>query len=312
MKNSASKIELKPYDELFRTDESRNEQEHEKSLQIPISEIDGFPDHPFKVKNDDSMLELVESIKSQGVLTPAIVRKKEDGRYELISGHRRKMACELAGLTTIPVIVREMDKDVATIIMVDSNMQREAISPSEKAFAYKMRLEAMKRQAGRPSKENSGPMGPNLIGARSNEELSDKIGESTTQIKRFIRLTELIPQLMQMVDDKIFGFQPAVEISYLPKGEQEMLLETIQSEERTPSLEQAKRMKQLSQNGRLNIDVIFTILTEEKPNQKEKLTLKDERFNKYFPKSYTSQQKEDLLARLLENWWQRQRQEHER
>ena len=308
MKSSAAKIELRAYDDLFETDESRKEQQHEKTLDVPLAEIDSFPDHPFKVQTDESMLELAESIKTQGVLTPAIVRQKEDGRYELVSGHRRKLASELAGLSTMPVIVREMDKEAATIIMVDSNMQREKILPSEKAFAYKMRLEAMKRQ-GERTDLTSVLLAQKFEGKTSRQVLGDKVGESQDQIRRFIRLTELVPEILQMTDEKQIAFQPAVEISYLTKEEQKMLYDTMDCEESTPSLSQAQRMKKLSSDGRLSEDVIFSIMTEEKPNQKEKLTLKDGRFNKYFPKTYTAQQKEELLAKLLENWWQKQRQQ---
>lgn len=301
--NSAAKIDMGTLDDLFKPNNLSTLQTKTDSMEIPLSQIDSFPDHPFKVLNDDAMTELVQSIKERGLITPAIVRKKDDGRYELISGHRRKMACELAGLNSMAVIVKDLDKETATITMVDSNMQRESILPSEKAYAYKMRLEAMNRQGERTDLTLC-PTGTKLYSA---DEISKNSGESTRQIFRYIRLTELLPELLQMADDKTFGFQPAVEISYLTKEEQTALLETIGSEERTPSLSQAQRMKQLSADGRLNIDVIFSIMTEEKPNQKEKLTLKDERFNKYFPNSYTIQQKEDLLARLLENWWQRQR-----
>lgn len=301
--NSASKIDMGTLDDLFKPNNLSALQTKTDSMEVPLTQIDSFPDHPFKVLNDDAMTELVQSIKERGLITPAIVRKKDDGRYELISGHRRKMACELAGLNSMAVIVKDLDKETATITMVDSNMQRESILPSEKAYAYKMRLEAMNRQ-GERSDLTSRPLGEKLL---SVDQLGKVANESSRQIHRYIRLTELLPELLQMVDDRTFGFQPAVEISYLKKEEQNALLETIGSEERTPSLSQAQRMKQLSADGRLNIDVIFSIMTEEKPNQKEKLTLKDERFNKYFPNSYTIQQKEDLLARLLENWWQRQR-----
>jgi ParB family chromosome partitioning protein len=254
------------------------------------------------------MQEMVESIKNRGVLTPAIVRKKEDGRYELISGHRRKKACELAGIDKLPVLVKEMSNDEATIFMVDSNLQRDIILPSEKAFSYKMRLEAMKRQ-GERTDLTSRPLGEKLY---SVDELSKGVSDSGRQIHRYIRLTELIPEVLQMTDDKRIAFQPAVMISYLPKEQQQMLHKTMDTEDCTPSLAQTQRMKKLSDDGRLNEDVIFTILTEEKPNQKEKLTLNDERFDKYFPKSYTTQQKEELLAKLLENWWQKQRQQQER
>lgn len=308
MKSSASKIELKAYDDLFQTDESRADLKREKVIDIQISEIDDFPDHPFKVRIDEAMQDMVESIKKVGILTPATVRQKEDGRYELLSGHRRKKACELAGIDKLPVLVKEMSKDEAIIFMVDSNLQREELLPSEKAFSYKMRLEAMKRQGERTDLTCS-PLANKLQGLKSAEMLGNKVGESKDQVYRFIRLTELIPEILQMADERRIAFQPAVEVSYLTNEEQKMLYDTMDCEESTPSLSQAQRMKKLSADGRLNEDVIFSILTEEKPNQKEKLTLKDERFNKYFPKTYTAQQKEELLAKLLENWWQKQRQQ---
>jgi ParB family chromosome partitioning protein len=306
VKSSAAKIDLRPVDELFLNDEGRADLTREKIIEIPLSEIDDFPNHPFKVRIDEAMQEMAQSIQKLGVLTPATVRQKEDGRYELLSGHRRKKACELAGVPTLKSIVKEMSRDDAIIFMVDSNLQRDELLPSEKAFSYKMRLEAMKRKAGRPSKENVSPLGTNL---RSDEQLAEKVGESRNQIQRFIRLTELIPEVLQMTDEKQIAFQPAVEVSYLTKEEQQMLYNTMDCEESTPSLLQAQRMKKLSADGRLSEDVIFSIMTEEKPNQKEKLTLKDERFNKYFPKTYTAQQKEELLAKLLENWWQKQQQQ---
>jgi ParB family transcriptional regulator, chromosome partitioning protein len=305
MKSSASKIELKAYDDIFETDESREELNREKVLEIPLTEIDGFPDHPFKVRMDESMNDMVESIKKVGVLTPAIVRQKDDGRYELLSGHRRKKACELAGIDNLPVLVKNLNRDEAIILMVDSNLQREELLPSEKAFSYKMRLDAMKRQ-GQRTDLTSSPLGTKL---RSDDILAEKVGESRNQVQRFIRLTELVPDILEMVDEKCIAFQPAVEISYLPKNEQELLHATMDSEDCTPSLSQAQRLKKLSMDGRLSEDVIFTIMTEEKPNQKEKLTLKDERFGKYFPKSFTAQQKEELLVKLLETWWQKQRQQ---
>jgi ParB family chromosome partitioning protein len=303
---SVLKVEMDGLDELFKRNKLELLEPKNAAVQIPISEIDNFPNHPFKVKNDEAMQELVQSIKEHGLIMPAIVRRKEDGRYELISGHRRKMACEIAGLEKMSVIIRELDKDAAIITMVDSNMQRESILPSEKGFAYKMRLEAMKRQAGRPEKNNSSPMGINFQGKQSLDILSEKVGDSRNQIHRYIRLTELIPELIEMVDEKTLGFQSAVELSYISEQQQFDLLETIESEDRTPSLSQAQRMKQLSADGRLSMDVIFAIMTEEKPNEKEKITLKDDRFNRYFPKEYTTKQKEDLLARLLENWYTEQ------
>ena len=310
-KSNLRNLSLTSVDDLFETDESRKELNREKVIEIPLTEIDDFPDHPFKVRIDAAMQEMVESIKNRGVLTPAIVRKKEDGRYELISGHRRKKACELADIDKLPVLVKEMSNDEATIFMVDSNLQRDIILPSEKAFSYKMRLEAMKRQ-GERSDLTSTPVGEKLQGKLSVDIVGEKSGDSREQVRRYIRLTELIPEVLQMTDEKRIAFQPAVMISYLPKEQQQMLHKTMDTEDCTPSLAQTQRMKKLSDDGRLNEDVIFTILTEEKPNQKEKLTLNDERFDKYFPKSYTTQQKEELLAKLLESWWQKQRQQQER
>jgi len=279
-------IKLTSVDELFSTEESRADSQREKVLDIPLSEISDFPYHPFKVKADEAMLEMAESVKQYGVLVPGLVRPKPDGGYEMIAGHRRKKASELAGKETMPCIVRELDDDEATIIMVDSNLQRESILPSEKAFAYKMKLEAMKRQAGRPSKENSTQVGQDLRGKYSVEILGEQVGESRNQIQRYIRLTELIPPILEMVDEKQIAFNPAVEISYLAEKEQQDLYNTMQSEDCTPSLAQAQRMKKLSQDGRLNVDVIFSILTEEKPNQKEKFQIRRERIDRFFPWSW--------------------------
>jgi ParB family chromosome partitioning protein len=281
-------------------------------MDIPLSEISDFPGHPFKVKADEAMLEMADSVKQYGVLVPGLVRPKADGGYEMVAGHRRKKASELAGMETMPCIVRELDDDQATIIMVDSNLQRENIAPSEKAFAYKMKLEAMKRQAGRPSKENSTQVGQDLRGKYSVEILGEQVGESRNQIQRYIRLTELSPSILEMVDDKRIAFNPAVELSYLSEEEQQALYETMQSEDCTPSLAQAQRMKKLSQDGRLNVDVIFSILTEEKPNQKEKMTIQRERIDRFFPRDFTEKQKEDLIVQLLESWYKKRQREQER
>ena len=264
-----TKIELTAYDDLFQTDESREEEKLSKIRDIPISEIDEFPDHPFKVLMDEDMEQLVESIKRNGVMTPATVRLKEDGRYELISGHRRKKACELAGLETLKCEVKELTRDEAIIVMVESNLQRSVILPSEKAFAYKMRLEAMNRQAGRPSKDNLTPMVSDLDTTRTNEKLGKEVGESREQIRRYIRLTELIPEILEMVDDKKISMRPAVELSYLPKEEQEILYDTMESEACTPSHAQAIKIRKFSAEGRLNEDVLLSIMSEEKPNQVE-------------------------------------------
>lgn len=312
-KNSArDSIKLTSVDELFSTEESRADSQREKVLDIPLSEISDFPNHPFKVKADEAMLEMADSVKQYGVLVPALVRPKPDGGYEMVAGHRRKKASELAGKETMPCIVRELDDDEATIIMVDSNLQRESILPSEKAFAYKMKLEAMKRQAGRPSKENLCQVGTNLIGTRSDVQLANNTDESARQIQRYIRLTELIPPILEMVDEKRIAFNPAVEISYLAEKEQQDLYNTMQSEDCTPSLAQAQRMKKLSQDGRLNVDVIFSILTEEKPNQKEKFQIRRERIDRFFPKNFTEKQKEDLIVHLLESWYKKRQREQER
>jgi len=305
-------IKLTSVDELFSTEESRADSQREKVLDIPLSEISDFPNHPFKVKADEAMLEMADSVKQYGVLVPGLVRLKPDGGYEMVAGHRRKKASELAGKETMPCIVRELDDDAATIIMVDSNLQRESILASEKAFAYKMKLEAMKRQAGRPSKENSTQVGQDLKGKYSVEILGEQVGESRNQIQRYIRLTELTPSLLEMVDEKQIAFNPAVELSYLTEKEQQALYNTMQSEDCTPSLAQAQRIKKLSQDGRLSVDVIFSILTEEKPNQKEKLNIQRERIDRFFPKNFTEKQKEDLIVQLLESWYKKRQREQER
>ena len=295
-----TKIELTAYDDLFQTDESREEAKLSKIRDIPISEIDEFPDHPFKVLMDEDMEQLVESIKRNGVMTPATVRLKEDGRYELISGHRRKKACELAGLETLKCEVKELTRDEAIIVMVESNLQRSVILPSEKAFAYKMRLEAMKRQAGRPPKENASPLATNLSKGRSDEELGELVGESKDQIRRYIRLTELVPEILQMVDERQIAFRPAVEISYLTEEQQYTLLEAMEYNDATPSLAQAIKMKKYNQDGILTSDVIQSIMEEEKPNQKEKPAFRDERITKLIPKTVPRGQETDFVVKALE------------
>ena len=299
-RNKSTEIELTAYDDLFQTDESREEAKLSKIRDIPISEIDEFPDHPFKVLIDEDMEQLVESIKRNGVMTPATVRLKEDGRYELISGHRRRKACELAGLETLKCEVKDLSRDEAIIIMVESNLQRSTILPSEKAFAYKMRLEAMKRQAGRPTKDNYSPMGNNLEFATSSDELAEKVGESKNQIFRFIRLTELVPEILQMVDDRQIAFRPAVEISYLTEEQQYTLLEAMSYNDATPSLAQAIKMKKFMQDGKLTNEVIQSIMEEEKPNQKEKPAFRDERITKLIPKSVPRGQESDFVVKALE------------
>ncbi len=299
-RNRESKIELTAYDDLFETDESRAEANLSRIREIPISEIDEFPDHPFKVLMNEDMEQLVESVSRSGVMTPATVRQKEDGRYELISGHRRKKACELAGLETLKCEVKELTHDEAIIVMVESNLQRSVILPSEKAFAYKMRLEAMKRQAGRPPKENASPLATNLSKGRSDEELGELVGESKDQIRRFIRLTELVPEILQMVDERQIAFRPAVEISYLSEEQQYTLLEAMGYNDATPSLAQAIKMKKFMQEGKLTDGVIQSIMQEEKPNQKEKPAFKDERITKLIPKSIPRGQETDFVIKALE------------
>ena len=299
-RSRGNKIELTAYDDLFETDESRAEAALSKIREIPISEIDEFPDHPFKVLMDEDMEQLVESIKRNGVMTPATVRLKEDGRYELISGHRRKKACELAGLETLKCEVKELTRDEAIIIMVESNLQRSTILPSEKAFAYKMRLEAMKRQAGRPTKDNYSPVGNNLEFATSSDELAEKVGESKNQIFRYIRLTELVPEILQMVDERQIAFRPAVEISYLSEEQQYTLLEAMEYNDATPSLAQAIKMKKFMQDGKLTDEVIQSIIQEEKPNQREKPAFRDERITKLIPKTVPKGQETDFVVKALE------------
>ena len=299
-KGKERKIELTAYDDLFQTDESREEAKQSRIQDIPLSEIDEFPDHPFKVLDDDDMAQLVESIQRNGVMTPAMVRRKEDGRYELISGHRRCRACALAGLTTLKCEVRELTRDEAVIIMVESNLQRSVILPSEKAFAYKMRLEAMKRQAGRPPKENASPVATNFSKGRSDEELGELVGESKDQVRRYIRLTELVPEILQMVDEYRIAFRPAVELSYLTDEQQYSLLNAMSYYDATPSLSQATKMKKFSQEGKLSEDVISSIMQEEKPNQRQKPAFSDERINKLIPPSVPKGGENDYVVKALE------------
>ena len=291
-----TKIELTAYDDLFQTDESREEAKLSKIRDIPISEIDEFPDHPFKVLMDGDMEQLVESIKRNGVMTPATVRLKEDGRDELISGHRRKKACELAGLETLKCEVKDLTRDEAIIVMVESNLQRSVILPSEKAFAYKMRLEAMNRQGQRLDLTST----PMVSKSRSNEALADKVGESREQIRRFIRLTELVPEILQMVDERQIAFRPAVEVSYLTEEQQYTLLEAMEYNDATPSLAQAIKMKKYNQDGKLTSEVIQSIMEERKPNQKEKPAFRDERITKLIPKTVPRGQETDFVVKALE------------
>lgn len=281
----------------------------EQVREIPLSELHPFKNHPFKVKDDDVMLETADSIRQYGVLVPAIARPREDGGYELVSGHRRRRACELAEKDTMPVIVRPMDDDAATIIMVDSNLQREGLLPSERAFAYKMKLEAMKRQAGRPSKKNVSQVGTQK---RSDQLMAEQIGESRNQIQRFIRLTELIPPLLDMVDEKKIALNPAYELSFLTKEEQAMLVETMDYEQATPSLSQAQRMKKLSQIGKLTEDSMLAIMSEEKKSDLDKVTFTSDTLRKYFPKSYTPKRMEETIIKLLEQWQRKRQQQQNR
>ena len=304
MASNVRNMKLTSVDDLFSTEESRAEAEKEHVQEIPITEIDGFPEHPFHVDVDDAMREMVESIKQFGVLSPAVARQKEDGRYELISGHRRKKACELAGIEKMPVIVRNMDRDEAIIFMVDSNLQRERLLPSEKAFSYKMKLDAMKRKQGERTDLTSAPMVQKLT---SRELLAEKSGDSHEQVRRYIRLTELTPDLLKMVDEGKIAFRPAVELSYLSKEEQTSLLMTMESEVCTPSLAQAIKIKKFSQEGRLNDDVILSILSEEKPNQKEVYKLPKERLDKYFPKGTPPEKIEEIIFKALELYRKRER-----
>ena len=294
---------LTGYDELFMTDEERKEYKLPRIYDIPLELIDDFPGHPFQVRMDEDMQQLVESVKERGVLTPITLRQKEDGRYEIVSGHRRKKACELAGFETVRAEVRDMTRDEAIIFMVESNFQRSQILPSEKAFSYKMRLEAMKRQ-GQRSDLTSGPVGPKLSGTRSNEELAKETSDSATQIKRYIRITELIPEILQMVDEGKIAFRPAVEISYLTEVEQRWLHEAMEYADATPSLAQAIKLKAFSQDKTLGPHVIESLLSEEKPNQREKFSFRADRLRRYIPDSVPFNQTEDFVCKALEHYQQ--------
>ena len=309
MKSSARNIELKSVDDLFATEESRADAQREKVQEIPLGELHPFRNHPFKVKDDAAMQDTVDSVREYGVLVPAIARPDPNGGYELIAGHRRHHASELAGKETMPVIIRDLDDDAATIIMVDSNLQREELLPSERAFAYKMKLEAMKRQAGRPSRENVSQVGTQK---RSDQIMAEQVGGSRNQIQRFIRLTELIPTLLDMVDERKIALNPAVELSYLKKEEQTLLLEAMDSEQATPSLSQAQRLKQFSQQKMLSLDVMRAVMSEEKKNDLDRVTLKNETLRRYFPKSYTPKQMEDTIIKLLEGWYKKRQLSQER
>ena len=298
---------MTPLDDLFSTDESRAESQLEKVVTLNPADISDFPNHPFKVKQDEAMAEMVDSVKQYGVLVPALVRPKADGGYEMVAGHRRKCAATLAGITEMPCIVRNLTDDEATIIMVDSNLQRETILPSEKAFAYKMKLEAMKRQ-GQRSDLTSAPLEPKLKGSRSNEELAASSPDSRSQIQRFIRLTELIPSVLDMVDSGKIAFRPAVELSYLSKEQQQSLYDTMECEDCTPSLAQAIKMKEFSRDGKLTEEVILSIMQEEKPNQREQFKMPKERISKYFAPGTPAQKIEDTIIKALELYRRRERQ----
>ncbi len=297
---------MTPLDDLFSTDESRAESQLEKVVTLNPAEISDFPNHPFKVKQDDDMAEMVESIKKYGVLVPALVRPKEDGGYEMVAGHRRKFAAALAGIAEIPCIVRSLTDDEATIVMVDSNLQREKILPSEKAFAYKMKLDAMKRQGERTDLTSS-PLDNKFRGITSAQQVSQKSGDSQPQIYRYIRLTELIPPVLEMVDDGKIAFRPAVELSYLSKEQQQALFETMECEDCTPSLAQAIKMKEFSRDGKLTDEVILSIMQEEKPNQKEQFKMPKERISKYFAPGTPAQKIEDTIIKALDLYRKRQR-----
>lgn len=304
-------LDLTGFAELFMNDEGRAESRLPRIYDIPLSEIDDFPNHPFEVKMDEDMNQLVQSVKERGVITPITLRQKEDGRYEIVSGHRRRKACELAGLERVPAEIKELSRDEAIILMVESNLQRSIILPSEKAFSYKMRLEAMKRQAGRPPKDNYSPLGNNLAGTTSSELMAEQIGESKNQIYRYIRLTELIPELLDMVDENKISFRPAVELSYLTETEQHNLLNSISYNDATPSLPQAIRLKEFSKAGKLSAEVIEAILGEEKPNQKEKISFKAERLRPYIPSTVPLEKTEDYIIKALE-YYQRARERQKR
>ena len=308
MKSSAKNIVLKSVDDIFQTEENRADAQRERVQEIPLDQLKPFRNHPFKVRDDQRMLDTVDSIREYGVLVPAIARPDPEGGYELISGHRRKRGCEMAGLQTMPVIIRDLDDDAAVLVMVDSNIQREELLPSERAFAYRMKLEAIERVKGRPKKV--GQVVPDFQGKRSTEIVADGTGESYKQVQRYIRLTELIPELLDMVDERKLAFNPAVEVSYLKQDEQWMLLEAMDAEQTTPSLSQAQRLKKFSQEGRLTEEAMSAIMSEEKKSEMDKVTLRSDTLRRYFPKSYTPKQMEQTIIKLLDVW-QKQRQKNQ-
>lgn len=311
MKSSAKKVELASVDDLFSTEESRADAQREKVVEIPLSELHPFKGHPFKVKDDEAMMETADSIKQYGVLVPAIARPDPEGGYELVAGHRRHRASELAEKETMPVIVRDLDDDAATIIMVDSNLQRESLLPSERAFAYKMKLDAMKHQGERVDLTCS-QVGNKLEGKKSSEILAEQVGQSKNQIFRYIRLTELIPELMDMVDEKKIALNPAYELSFLKKEEQVDLLDAMDSEQATPSLSQAQRLKKYSQEGHLTLDMMRVIMGEEKKSDLDRVTFTSDTLRKYFPKSYTPQRMQETIIKLLEAWQKKRQRDQER
>ena len=309
MKSSAKKIELASVDDLFSTEEGRQDAKLEKIQEIPLSELHPFRNHPFKVKDDEAMMETADSIKQYGVLVPAIARPDPEGGYELVAGHRRHRASELAGKETMPVIVRDLDDDAATIIMVDSNLQRESLLPSERAFAYKMKLEAVKHQGARTD------LTSRQVGEKSQtsiQKVADQAGESQRQVQRYIRLTELIPELMDMVDEKKIALNPAYELSFLKKEEQIDLLDAMDSEQATPSLSQAQRLKKYSQEGHLTLDMMRVIMGEEKKSDLDRVTFTSDTLRKYFPKSYTPQRMQETIIKLLEAWQKKRQRDQER
>lgn len=310
MKSIAKNIRLTSVDDLFSTDESRADAQRERVVELPLAELHPFRNHPFKVLDDEKMADTAQSIREHGVLVPAIVRPREEGGYEIVAGHRRHHASQIAGLDTMPAIIRDLDDDAATIIMVDSNLQRETLLPSERAWAYRMKLEAIDRVKGRP--KNVGQVVPDYFGKRSTEIVAEGTGESYKQVQRFIRLTELIPPLLDMVDERKIAFNPAVELSYLKPEEQFELLDAMDSEQATPSLSQAQRLKKFSLEGHLSIDVMRAIMSEEKKGELDRITLTGDKVNKYFPRSYTPQQKEQVILKLLEGWYRHRQQSQER
>ena len=311
MPKRGANVSLSSYDEIFSTEETRSQENLEKIQNLPLAELHPFQNHPFKVVDDEAMQRTVESVARYGVLAPAIARPRPEGGYEIISGHRRLHAAELAGLKTIPVIVRNMDDDAAVIAMVDANLQRETILPSERAFAYKMKLEAMKHQAGRPTQDNYSQVGNNF-GTLSSEEMAEELGTSKNQIFRYIRLTNLVPELLDMVDEKKISFNPAVELSYLDTNQQRDFLEAMNDTQNAPSLSQAQRLKKLAQEGHFSYDVAFAVMGEEKKVELDKVVIKNDTMRKYFPRSYTPKQMEATIIKLLEQWQRKQQRQNER